>query len=48
MLGIEGMSTTQPRSAIATQSEFPSTASTGQMSAIYETPKRRISNSGND
>ena len=47
-LDIEGMPTTQPRSAIATQMEFPSTGTMGEMSASYETLKRRISNSGND
>ena len=36
MLDIEGMPTTQqpPRSAIATQTELPSTASTGEMSVV--------------
>ena len=41
MLDVEGM---PPRNAIATQRELPST---GEMSASYETPKRRIS-SGDD
>ena len=43
------MLTTQPspRSAIAIETALRSTASTGEMSASYETPKRRIS-SGDD
>ena len=49
MLDLEGMPTTQPppRSAIATQTELPSTASTAKMNASYETPKLGIS-SGDD
>ena len=42
MLYIKGM---PPRSAIATQTEPPST---DEMSDSYETPKRRISSSGDD
>ena len=44
------MLTTQPspRSAIAIETALRSTASTGEMSASYETPKRRISSSGDD
>ena len=33
------------RSAIATQTELPSTASTGQITDVYEIPKRRSSSS---
>ena len=44
------MPTTQPppRTAIAIQRELPSTASTGEMSASYETPKHRISSCRDD
>ena len=44
------MPTTQPspRSAIAIETALRSTASTGEMSASYEKPKRRISSSGDD
>jgi hypothetical protein len=50
MVDIEGMPTPLPsqRSAIATQTELPSTSSTGQITASYETRKRRSSSRGDD